>query len=127
MWKSRLGKIWKHLKKPPQDIAWLYLKASWQVENDEKRHRAYLAESVIWLTAFLSSNPTRDEAWKTAAYLRGELLRQLQMFEEGKAHFELLQKMEEFTKDAYPALIAYELELIGKKDSLLHEMPKKGK
>jgi hypothetical protein len=122
-----LGKIYEHLRKPPLDIAYVYLKASWQVGSDAKRHQAYLEHSLTHFTKFVSTDPPKDDVWKTARFLRGEILRQLQRFEEGQRLFQMLKTQDGFTAEPYARLIKYELELIDKSDSAPHPIPEPDK
>jgi hypothetical protein len=119
-----LGKTYEHLKTPPREIAHVYLMASWQVEHDAKRHRAYLEQSLEQFNAFLASNPPKDEPWKVASFLGGEILRQLQLFNEAQRVFQSLKTQEQFADQPYARLITYELELIRKQDSGRHPIPR---
>ena len=119
-----LGKIYEHLKRPSIEVAHTYLAASWQVDRDAKRHQAYLKHSLEQFTIYLTGTPPKDEAWKTARFVQGELLRQLQRFDEAQRHFRAMEKEEHFKAKPFPQLLSYELELIEKKDPSLREMPR---
>ena len=96
-------------------IAYAYLKASWQLEDQPERNRVLLEKSRKWIETYLEKAPKTDEAWTTAEFLRGELLRRVGI-EEAEADLERLGKMKEFTAEPFPRIIGQELTLIEAKD-----------
>ena len=113
----RVARMFEHLKKPAIEIAHVYLKASWQAEGDERQHKACLDKSLEHFVRFLATNPGKNDDYRTANFLRGELLRQLGKFDAAKKHFLTLQQQEEFKTKPFPEIIAQELELIEKKNA----------
>lgn len=119
---ERLARLLEGLKRPPNEIAHAYLKASWQVEGQDERNRALLEKSRKWLETYLEKAPKTDEARVPAEILRGELLRRVGKFDEAKRQFERLGKSKDFAKEPFPAIIAQELGLIEAKDSSAQEI-----
>jgi hypothetical protein len=113
---QRVAKLYEGLGKPPSQVATAYLEASWQVEDDEARNRPLLGESLKWFEKYLGSGPKKDENWKAAEFLRGELQRRLGRFDDAKAQFARLKVTEEFKGEPFPGLIAQEEALIAAKD-----------
>jgi uncharacterized protein (DUF2225 family) len=122
---QRLAMLYEGLKRPPDEIAQAYLKASWQAEGkDEALNRTLLVKSREWLDAYLASSAQqkKDETWRTAAFLRGELLRRLGAFDEAREQFDRLGGMKEFQEGPFPRLIAQEAALIQAKDQSPQEI-----
>ena len=59
----------------------------------------------------------------TAAFMVGELQRQLGRFAVAKAHFAKLCGVAAFNAQPYKRMIRYEMQLIAKKDSATHAIP----
>jgi Uncharacterized protein conserved in bacteria (DUF2225) len=121
----RVAKLFEGLKRSPVEIAHAYLKASWQVEDDEARNRALLGKSLDWFDKYLESQPKKGPEWQTAEILRGELQRRLGRFDEAKKQFDRLSGMKEFEAEPFPGLIAQERSLIEAKDSSPRELARK--
>ncbi len=114
-----LARILTFMDYPSFDVAYAYLKASWQVEQlDSKRYFSYL-ESCL---ASLRGLPEDGKEWTTAQVLIGEILRLLGKFDEAHQHFMLLLHKPEFKKEPYRTYISIETELISSKD----RSPRKG-
>ncbi|MBI5393735.1 MAG: DUF2225 domain-containing protein [Verrucomicrobia bacterium] len=101
------------------DIAYAYLKASWQVESTSpKRYQIYLEESLRNLRSALKDEGAKGEdERKEASLLAGEILRQLSRFQEAKDHFERLASDPGFGKQPHRTIVRYELDLIRAADS----------
>src|SRR5262249_13405404 len=119
----RLARMFERLKRPHAEVAFAYLKASWQVEDDKKRSRQYLSSCLEAYEKFLKTKPKQSERTQTAQFLKGELLRQLGKFDDASKHFQEIQKLAEFKKAPFPKLIELELKLIGKKDDKPRVIP----
>ncbi len=128
---ERLARLFEFLGHDPDEIAGVYLQASWQAEDkkDAESNRALLEKSREWLEKYLASSPEKDEKWRTQVFLRGELLRRLGKFDEAKKHFDRLGAMAAFQEGPFPRLIVQELTLIKAKDAspkeVVREEPKK--
>ena len=119
---QRLAKLYEGLNRPPDDIAYAYLMASWQTEREEKLNRALLAKSLEWFQKYLESPSAKGEPRQTAEFLRGELLRRLGKFDEAKRQFDRLAKTKDFQKEPFPQLYAQEISLIQAKDATPQEI-----
>jgi tetratricopeptide (TPR) repeat protein len=117
-----MGILFEGLGKDDSEIAWTYLKASWQEEGRGSRCREDMEKSFGYFKAHLAKANEHNEAWQNAQIVTGELLRRLRRFSEAKAHFLRLSKMEEFQKDKLSAIIEYQLELVGYRDSNPHTL-----
>jgi tetratricopeptide (TPR) repeat protein len=119
----RMARLFAHLKRDPLQIGFAYLKATWEAEGEKGRETRYLEECLRAYDAALAVKPTNKEGRDTAAYLRGELLRRLEKFDDAEAQFDELKKQKSFEEAPFAQLIGAQLELIGKKDSLPHPAP----
>lgn len=113
----RLALLYEGLKRPPDEVAFASLQASWQVEDDEKANRTLLERSLTWYEKYLALPPDEKKDWPIAEFLRGELLRRLGKLDEAKAQFERLSTLDEFKADPYPSMIGQELDLIRAKNT----------
>ena len=121
---ERLAKIFEFLGRAPEEMAHVYLQASWQAEDkkDVERNRALLEKSREWLEKYLASSPEKDEKWRTLEYLRGELLRRVGKFDEAKKHFDRLIKIPAFQEGPMPQLISQQMSLIKNRNASPKEM-----
>jgi uncharacterized protein (DUF2225 family) len=120
----RLAKIYERLKKPQAQIAYGYLQATWQVEDEKgDRPRAYLQTCLDAYDKVIADETAAAKQRQMARFLKGELLRRLGKFDDAKKHFEALAKLDASKAAPYPQLIPLELELIAKKDDRPHEIP----
>jgi hypothetical protein len=108
----RLAFLYEGLKRPPNEIAHAYLRASWQTERNGVRNRGMLAAALAWLDQALAAATEHDKAWQTQKFLRGELLRRLGRFEDATRHFESIAGMKEFGEEPFPDMIAQERRFI---------------
>jgi len=121
----RLAKIDERLKKPQQEIAYRYLQASWQVEEEKEKDRpkAYLLAALDAYSKVIADEAAPAAQRQIAGCLKGELLRRLGRFDDARKHFEEFRKLEASKNEPYPRLIELELDLIGKKDAEPHKIP----
>ena len=117
-----LAKIYEQLGKSDYQLANLYLRASWQVEEEPARYASYAGQSLAHLNAFLGAAAAHDDDWVTAQLLAGELERRLGKFELAQARFAKLQTIKD---PPIAAIVQYELTLLAAKDAGPHEAPKK--
>ena len=121
-----LARTYAHLKRDPHQVAFLYLKATWEAEDDKEskdRAKRYLAECLTAYEAAAGTKSKVADAVPTARYLCGELLRRLGKFDEARAHFEGLKKDKVFDAGAFPKLLEAQLKLVGEKDTLPNPAP----
>jgi hypothetical protein len=121
----RLALIFQAMKVPPNVQGFVWLEASWQVEDDAKLNKELLTKSLACYEAFLANPPapkkdatdedkTQAQALlMTARFMKGELLRRLGRFKEAKLYFTTLAQTQE-VKDSrmYTGLIQQELDHI---------------
>ena len=117
-----LAKIYERLEKDKSQIAHMYLKASWQAEDNPDRCNEYLEESLKNLIAHFSESPERDEDWETKQVLAGEIERRLGKYEEAKDRFMELKSLPEFQGNFLEKVINFELTLIQAGDTKPHEL-----
>ncbi len=119
----RLGLILARLGRSEQDIAYAFLRACWQVEGQRAKHKRYLERTLKHYRAALGKSGSSPAI---AAFLVGELERQLGRFSVAKAHFIKLRKLPKFNAKPYRRMIRHELNLIAKKDNAPHPIPQPG-
>lgn len=118
-----LAKIYESMGMDHLTLAHTYLKASWEVENDQERCDPYLQMSLRNFEKFLLTYDKKDDQWVNAELLCGEIERRLQYFEKAKNRFDRLLELPEFRKDILRRIIFTQIYLIGIKDSKPHEFP----
>jgi tetratricopeptide (TPR) repeat protein len=124
---QRLARLYEALKRPPFEVAYTYLEASWQAEGQEELNRALLEKSREWFEKYLASSQENEERWKTAEFLRGELLRRLGQFAEAEKQFDRLRGRKEFAEEPFPQLLSQERSLIQARDASPKEIVRPGK
>ena len=77
-----LAKLFEQLPGSKEVIAHMYLKASWQVEDDPTKCKESLAESLKFLNAAFAEESGMEQEWPTGQRLAGELERHLGEFGE---------------------------------------------
>jgi len=119
---QRLALLGEHLKKPVECVAYTWLEASWQAERrDAALCKLCLTNCARAYDTYLKTAKPEDEAYVTAALVRGEIHRRLGEFAEAEKWFKSLAKQKAFQSDCYPAMIAQQLKLIAAKDSKPHD------
>ena len=128
-----LGILFEGLQKPSMNLAHIFLKASWQEEQDPVKLKDCLERSLRHFEVFLQKNtkkeggtPSRnldgDESYSTALLLKGEILRRLGRFDEAKVHLTGVLKLKPFQGTLLGDIVAFEIMLCDKKDSKPHEV-----
>lgn len=84
----RLAQVLESLGRPPQDIAFAYVAASWQVDEEPVRCQIYLARALAWYDNYLGRSEPVTPARTRAMLLRVEILRRLGRFEEAKEYLD---------------------------------------
>lgn len=102
-----------------QQMMQIFLQSSWQRGNE-----ASLKKTLEYADKALAKSSFQNADGKlTVQFLRGEMLRKLQRFDEAKAWFETLQKNPDVKKNkTLKQLAAFQLQLIEKKDSNSHHI-----
>ena len=118
-----LARIFEHLKKPPGNIGFIYLQASWQVETDPAAYREYAQSSLASYREAILAAKEHDEAWQTAQLISGELERRLGLLPEATKRFTELAKQPEFQKGIFKSIVSYQLELLKQNDTAPHKIP----
>jgi hypothetical protein len=118
-----LARLYETVGVDAYEIAHAYLKASWQVDKDRVKCAKYLEASYAKFQSFLASNKGESPQYIMAEMLSGEIERRLGKFDLASARFSRLQKTSIFSQSGNAmAIIEYQLELVGAKDSEPHEI-----
>ena len=80
----RLAIVYETLRRPPEDVAFAYVAASWQVDEELVRCQIYLGRALAWYDNYLARSEPVSPARVRAMLLRAEILRRLARFEEAK-------------------------------------------
>ncbi|HTN42640.1 MAG TPA: hypothetical protein VMN77_02470 [Nitrospiria bacterium] len=119
-----LAKILEYMGDTDFIVANAYLQASWQVDDRPDKEKQYIDLTLQHLKKFLSTSKTKEgPEWVTAQMLAGEAERRLGRFDEAKARFLEMSKMPVFQLSFNAKIVAYQLDLISKKDSQPHDIP----
>ncbi len=115
-----LAQIQQYLKAPPLYIGQSYLRAAWQVEENETITQRYLALALAQLTTATAAMDPADKDRPSILLLCGEIQRRLAQWDTAEKHFREHQSAEPFQVPAYQAVIALQLRLIAAKDNKPH-------
>lgn len=116
----RLALLLEFLREDDLAIAQAFLQASWQAEGKPDTAKEYLSNAYPYFRAVTNSPKVGEDDYVYATLMRGELERRLGKFPEAKATFEKAKSGKMFAKPELQAIIARQLEFIGKKDSDPH-------
>lgn len=119
------AKIQAHLGKDRLDVAFTYLQATWQVENDKEKYLKYSTDAMNEFNAYLKDHHKKNRDWMLSQSLVGEILRRQGKFKQAHEHFEKIKQIKEITDDeVINRIIDLQLKLIAKSDSTSHEVPR---
>jgi len=116
---QRLALIRERLKYPPNEIAFTWLQASWQVKNTNELCNFLLRQSAVAYDQYLKNARKEGKEFDLAILVRGELYRRLRQFDEAGSWFKTpeCQVSERRFCDGF---IAQQLKWIASKDSQPH-------
>ena len=126
-----LGKIFEHLKRPPLQVALIYVKASWQVDTDPVRYAEYVKEALRHYEVGLAvpdqasgeaSPEERASQRINAELLVGELERRLGRFDAAQVRFSRLKNSPQMKEPILQAIVTQQLALVAAKDSAPHRI-----
>lgn len=117
-----LARLLEHRGAPQKGVAWAFLQATWQVEKDAGRYAAYANEALTRYAKLAASLPETDEQWSTAGLVAAELERRLGRFEDAQQRLRVLATKPAFADGFLRDLCNYELALVAKKDTAVHQM-----
>lgn len=80
----RLAVALEKLGRPPEEIAFAYVAASWQVDESVVRCQIYLARALAWYETYLAQSAAISAARVRAMLLKAEILRRLGRFAEAE-------------------------------------------
>ena len=114
----RVAWLCEKLKRRPEDIAEMYLRASWEAEDamNDKLMNRNLAASLANYELSLKSDSLDSSRRPGVLFNKGELLRRLGKFDEAKKHLESIRGQAGFRDEPYSRMIPAELDLIEKKN-----------
>ncbi len=115
-----LAQIQQYLKSPPLYTGQSYLRAAWQVEENEMLTQRYLALALAQFTTATASMNPADKDRPNILLLSGEIERRLAQWDTAEKRFRDYQSTEPFSAPAYQAVIALQLRLIAAKDNKPH-------
>lgn len=115
-----LGRLYQQLGKDHLTIAHVFLKASWQEEDDVAKLKEDLELSLEYFGKYLNNAVGQDVPWQTAQVLKGELLRRLGNFSEAESHLKRLLELEPFNDNVLNKVVRFEIELCSMQDSSSH-------
>lgn len=118
-----LARIQKEMKADHFAVAYTYLQASWQVEDDAARQTDYLNACLNELKKYVQEKIEDKDNFCTAEVLIGEILRRTSEFDSAAKYFERISVLSEFKEQPYRTICEYQLMLIQKRDASPKEMP----
>jgi hypothetical protein len=126
-----LGLLYEGIGKSHDMLTFIFLKASWQEEENTERLQDDLQRSLTHFEAWLKQpaketgpvageQPDEPTSRGTAALLKGELLRRLGRFEAAQTWFSNLQTQPRFQQTFLGQLVRFEITLCKQKDARPH-------
>lgn len=116
----RLAVVLEALARPPQDIAFAYVAASWQVDEEPVRCQIYLARALAWYDIYLEKPEATSPARVRAMLLKAEILRRLGRFAEAKNFLEDLVHHPAMARQIEQNIIQQQRDLVLAKDDEPH-------
>lgn len=119
-----LAKIYEYLEYSNFEIAWTYLQASWQVEEEDSLYFQYLEftlNNFIMATNNLLSNKEKYNDYLITLYLQIEINRKLGNFEESQMIINDFPELIECSIEWLPEILDFQEKLIQLKDSSNHD------
>lgn len=116
----RLAVIHEALDRPPEDIAFAYVAASWQVDEEPVRCQVYLARALAWYETFLAQSTADSQARARAMLLRAEILRRLARFEEAKEYLAEIAPHPSMARQVEQNIIQQQRDLVAAYDDEPH-------
>jgi len=118
-----LARIRKHMNANHFTVAYAYLQASWQVEDELARQITYLNACLDELKEYVQEKVEDENDFRTAQLLIGEILRRTSKFDDATEHFKELSALSEFKMQPYRTSCEYEIKLIQNRDASPKKMP----
>ncbi len=115
-----LAQIQEFLKAPPLYIGQSYLRAAWQVEENETMSARYLAFALTQFTKAAATMEPSHKEYANTLLLCGELERRLGQWAAAENRFLDYQAAEPFRAPNHQTVIALQLQLIAAHDSKPH-------
>lgn len=117
-----LGVLKEELKSEPFEIAWTYLNASWEAENerDSQTYARAAQRAIMWFdhaATALQDQPERGRDRQLALYLPVELTRRLGDFAQATRRLQQLPDMKDSVIAWLPAALQMQARLIAAKDN----------
>jgi len=116
----RLATIYETLDRPPEEIAFAYVAASWQVDEDPVRCQIYLARALVWYETYLARSEPPSPARTRAMLLRAEILRRLARFAEAKNYLDELSYLSAMAGQREQNIIQQQRDLVAAQDDEPH-------
>lgn len=118
-----LAIIREELDREPLDIGWVYLCASWEVENNPAKYRTMAEKIILWYdkaSKKLGSAPDPIPDYFTACYLPIEINRRLGLFDEAEARIATFPPHTDQTPKWLDGALKFQSKLIANKDGGVH-------
>jgi hypothetical protein len=117
-----LAQVQGFLHAPDRYIALSYLRASWQVEDHEAHRRRLLEKAHEHFVAALGTVGPADRQFDELTLLCGEVERRLEKWDEADKRFRELDASGRLKGTPQEAIPAFQLRLIGHRDSKPHAL-----
>ena len=108
------------LGRPPEEIAFAYVAASWQVDEQPILCQVYLARALTWYDNYLARPEPVSPARVRAMLLRAEILRRLARFTEAQEYLQELAYHPAMARQAEQNILQQQLDLVAARDDEPH-------
>lgn len=120
----RLAKILDFQARPVLEVAFTYLRASWEVDTEAARYEPYASAAATGIEAYLVDADPETRDYFTSHVLLAELKRRVGDFAGAKATLDFIKHHDTASKP-YPSRIMIKLyELIASENREPHQMPR---
>ena len=119
----RLAKLLDFQGRPVLEVAFTYLRASWEVDTDQTRYGQYASAAAEDFEAYLVDADPKSADYFTSHLLLAELKRRVGIFEGAKAVLGAIKHLEYASKPYPSRIIILQYELIAGENREAHKMP----
>ena len=119
-----LAKIYEYLEHSNFELAWTYLQASWQVEEEDSLYFKYIESALInfqMATNDLLNNEGKYNDYLITLYLQIEINRKIENFEEAQMIIHDFPELINCSIEWLPEILDYQEKLLQLKDSSNHD------
>jgi hypothetical protein len=120
-----LGILEEELQAPAVDVAWIFLKATWEAEENAEKYRAVAERAIEWFdkaAIALLGDQKRKSDYLVSVYLPIELLRRNGRFDVARDRLDHFPSTKDSEVKWLPSALEFQAKLISAHDSSAHNI-----